>query len=203
MSESVFTASATAAGAPDRSPHLTVTRLRLHWSRLDALVPFFRLSLENARAAEHAEGFLGGALWVDAQLSFWTLTLWDDAASMNAYAYGPTHLRAIEHLRRYRSAYCEAAFAGGLSPTPPPRCPTRTPPSPFSRTAPYSSSCRAPRATTALDASARPGSEASSGSSPGLHKPAFQPQLLTHPFGSCPLAPTSASLTGASPTGTP
>lgn len=117
MSESVFTASATAAGAPDRSPHLTVTRLRLHWSRLDALVPFFRLSLENARAAEHAEGFLGGALWVDAQLSFWTLTLWDDAASMNAYAYGPTHLRAIEHLRRYRSAYCEAAFAGGLSPT--------------------------------------------------------------------------------------
>jgi hypothetical protein len=116
MSESVFATAATAARA-DRNPHLTVTRLRLRWSRPDALAPFFRLSLENARAAECAEGFLGGALWVDARLSFWTLTLWNDAASMNAYAYGPTHLRAIEHLRRYRSAYCEAAFAGGPSPT--------------------------------------------------------------------------------------
>lgn len=117
MSESLSTPSATAAGAHDHRPHLAVTRLRLRWSRPDALAPFFRLSLSGARAAERAVGFLGGALWVDARLSFWTLTLWKGAASMNAYAYGPTHLRAVEHLRRYRNAYCEAAFAGGPSPT--------------------------------------------------------------------------------------
>ena len=37
---------------------------------------------------------------------------------MRAYACGPTHLEAIQHLHQHRDAYTDAALAGSVSPTP-------------------------------------------------------------------------------------
>lgn len=79
---------------------------------------FLGLSLRNARAAQASSGFVGGALWVDARLTFWTVTLWHGEARMRAYARGPVHIGAMQHLRKHRNAYSEAAFASGPSPTP-------------------------------------------------------------------------------------
>ena len=102
---------------PKAAPHLTVTRLRLGWTRPFVLARFLKLSLTNARAARTRHGFSAGALWVDARLTFWTVTLLKNDASMRKYAYGPTHIGAMKHLRKYQDAYTEAAFASGVSPT--------------------------------------------------------------------------------------
>jgi heme-degrading monooxygenase HmoA len=102
----------------EATPYLTVTRLRLRWTRPLVLTQFLRLSLKNARAARSSRGFITGALWVDARLAFWTVTLWQSEASMRAYARGPVHIGAMQHLRKHRNAYTEAAFASGLSPVP-------------------------------------------------------------------------------------
>lgn len=104
--------------ASEAALHLTVTRLRPRWTRPLVLARFLRLSLKNARAAQASSGFVGGALWVDARLTFWTVTLWQDEASMRAYARGPVHIGAMQHLRSYQNAYSEAAFASGPSPVP-------------------------------------------------------------------------------------
>lgn len=98
-------------------PHLTVTRLRLRWTHVFVLAQFLNLPLKGARAAQTSPGFMDGALWVDARLTFWTVTLWQGEASMRAYACGPVHLGAMRHLREHSSAYTEAAFASGVSPT--------------------------------------------------------------------------------------
>ena len=103
---------------PEAAPYLSVTRLRLRWTRPLVLTRFLGLSLRNARAAQASSGFVGGALWVDARLTFWTVTLWQGEASMRAYARGPVHIGAMQHLRSYQNAYTEAAFASGPSPAP-------------------------------------------------------------------------------------
>lgn len=102
----------------ETAPHLTVTRLRLRWTRPLVLTRFLKLSLKNARAAQASPGFITGALWVDARLTFWTVTMWRDEASMRAYARSPVHVGAMKHLREHANAYTEAAFASGVSPTP-------------------------------------------------------------------------------------
>lgn len=102
----------------EATPYLTVTRLRLRWTRPLVLARFLRLSLQNARAARSSRGFITGALWVDARLTFWTVTLWQSEASMRDYARGPVHIKAIQHLREQQNAYTEAAFASGPSPIP-------------------------------------------------------------------------------------
>jgi len=103
---------------PEAAPYLTVTRLRLRWTRPLVLAQFLGLSLKNARAAQTSGGFIAGALWVDTHLTFWTVTLWQDEASMRGYAQSPVHIRAMKHLREQQNAYTEAAFASGSSPVP-------------------------------------------------------------------------------------
>ncbi len=100
-----------------KAPQLTVTRLRIDWARPDILLPFLALARQCADAAQTSRGFIAGALWAEARLSFWTVTLWQDAASMRAFARGPSHSRAMRHLQRRGAGYSEAAFASGVSPT--------------------------------------------------------------------------------------
>ncbi|HVF54886.1 MAG TPA: antibiotic biosynthesis monooxygenase [Pyrinomonadaceae bacterium] len=68
---------------------ISVTRLRLRSLRY--FLQFFRQSLKTARQAEHAQGFLGGKLLLEGSKTFWTITAWEDEASMRAYRNAGAH----------------------------------------------------------------------------------------------------------------
>ena len=75
---------------------VSVTRLRIRSVRI---IPRFALhALLSLRQCKNASGFLGGSLLPDRRLTFWTMTLWQDQASMRAYITGGTHLKAMPKL---------------------------------------------------------------------------------------------------------
>lgn len=74
-------------------PFVSVTRLRLRSGRF---LPAFALhSLRTLAQVRAAPGFRGGSLLAERSLAFWTLTAWDDAASMCATMAGGAHRAAM------------------------------------------------------------------------------------------------------------
>lgn len=70
-----------------------MTRLGLRgWLQLPG---FFRANRPIHLQAQAAPGFLGGSVAVDRGLVFWTLTAWEDPASMKAFVTSGAHLRAM------------------------------------------------------------------------------------------------------------
>lgn len=78
---------------------ISVTRLRIRSLRFLPAFAFDAVRTRN-QAAE-AAGFLGGSLLPDRRWTFWTLTAWDDEASMRAYMLGGSHRTAMPKLMRW------------------------------------------------------------------------------------------------------
>jgi hypothetical protein len=84
-------------------PFISVTRLRLRSMRF---VPsFFLHAVPSLRQARAAPGFCDGSLLADRSWTFWTLTLWDEQASMRAYMTSGDHRTAMPRL----AGWCDEA----------------------------------------------------------------------------------------------
>jgi hypothetical protein len=80
-------------------PPVSITRLRV---RLFRYLPAFLLgSLRSARAAKNATGNLAVSVLSDANLAFWTRTLWADEQSMRAFMFAPAHRRVMPKLLQW------------------------------------------------------------------------------------------------------
>ncbi len=76
-----------------------VTRFRLRSVRS---LPIFMLHANRTIAQiRRADGFLAGAVQRDADLAFWTLTLWRDEPAMRAYGASGAHRKAMPHLAEW------------------------------------------------------------------------------------------------------
>ena len=90
-------------------PFISITRLRLRSFRF---LPLFMLhtsrSLRQVKAAPRIRGgskqaerrsrFRGGSILADRSCTFWTMTAWDDQASMQGYTASGAHRTAMPRL---------------------------------------------------------------------------------------------------------
>src|SRR5271168_3700252 len=75
---------------------VSLTRLRIRSVRF---MPRFALhTLRSVKQARKAAGFQRGALLLDRNWTFWTMTAWDSQESMRAFMSTGSHLRAMPHL---------------------------------------------------------------------------------------------------------
>jgi hypothetical protein len=97
-------------------PLVSITRLRVR--SFCYLAPFLLGSLRSAREAKNASGNLAVSVLSDANLAFWTRTLWTDERSMRAFMFAPAHRRVMPKLLQWCD---EAAVTHWLqnSPEPP------------------------------------------------------------------------------------
>lgn len=77
-------------------PFVSLTRLKLRSRRY--LPAFAWHTWRSVRQVKHAPGFRSGALARDPHGGFWTLTLWQDEASMRAYRNTGSHRKAMPKL---------------------------------------------------------------------------------------------------------
>jgi hypothetical protein len=78
---------------------VSVTRFRLRSLRF---VPFFMLHANRTIAQiRKADGFVAGAVRREADLAFWTLTVWRDETAMRAYGACGAHRKAAPHLAEW------------------------------------------------------------------------------------------------------
>jgi hypothetical protein len=87
-------------------PFVSITRLRVRsWRYLPA---FLVQSYRTAGQAKSADGSLAVAVLRDADLTFWTRTMWSEEAAMRSFMRSGAHRRVMPHL----SQWCdEAALA--------------------------------------------------------------------------------------------
>lgn len=78
---------------------VSITRLRLRALRF---VPLFALdALRTTAQVRRADGYLTGAILRDRALTFWTMTVWRDAADMKRYIVDGSHLKAMPKLMHW------------------------------------------------------------------------------------------------------
>jgi hypothetical protein len=87
-------------------PLVAITRLRVRSWRY--LPPFLLASLRSAREAKHAPGNLAVSVLNDANLAFWTRTLWTDERAMRAFMFAPAHRAVMPKLLQW----CDEAAVG-------------------------------------------------------------------------------------------
>src|SRR5215467_6613921 len=75
---------------------VSITRLRVRSWRY--LVPFLYFALRSARQAKQSTGILHVSLLRDAQLTFWTRTVWTTEAAMKAFMMSGAHRQVMPHL---------------------------------------------------------------------------------------------------------
>jgi hypothetical protein len=96
-------------------PFVSITRLRLRSWRF---VPgFLWYALRSWRQARSAPGNLAALTLRDANLTFWTCTVWQDEAAMRAFMTSGAHRNAMGHLPEWCD---EAAVAHWQQDTPEP-----------------------------------------------------------------------------------
>ena len=77
-------------------PVVSVTRLRVRSWRY--LLPFIVFAVRSSRQAKTAEGNLGVTLLRDANLVFWTSTLWTTEDTMKSFMLSGPHRQAMPRL---------------------------------------------------------------------------------------------------------
>jgi hypothetical protein len=75
---------------------ISVTRLRVRSLRY--LPQFIWRTMQSVRQTERASGFLGGRLLRETRNAFWTITVWEDEAAMNAFRGSGAHRVAMPKL---------------------------------------------------------------------------------------------------------
>jgi hypothetical protein len=89
----------TASEARPVTTLVSVTRFRLRSIRF---LPIFGLHANRTIAQiRKADGFVAGAVQRDADLAFWTLTVWRDENAMRAYAASGAHREAMPRLANW------------------------------------------------------------------------------------------------------
>lgn len=78
---------------------VSLTRLRLR--SLWYLLPFQWYIYRTRKQVERAKGFVRGKLLVDARLTFWTLTGWQNLKDMKAYRDSGPHHKVMPLLRNW------------------------------------------------------------------------------------------------------
>lgn len=82
---------------------ISITRLRV---RRFWLLPLFVLhTLRSKKQVQHSSGFVTGIFGVQPGLVFWTITAWNDEASMRAFRNGGSHAGSM----RYLMEWCDQA----------------------------------------------------------------------------------------------
>lgn len=80
-------------------PFISITRLRIRSIRF---MPRFALHTSRSfRQASKAPGFQDGAVLADRRWTFWTMTAWDDRASMRRYMTTGSHRTAMPLLMQW------------------------------------------------------------------------------------------------------
>lgn len=82
-----------------RTYFVSLTRLRIRSIRF--LLAFALHAIRTRNQCSRSPGFLRGALLPDRQWTFWTLTVWDDEASMRAYILSGDHKKAMPRLMNW------------------------------------------------------------------------------------------------------
>lgn len=77
-------------------PFVSVTRLRV--KSILYLIPFMRANEASVKALKTSEGLIKGMELIDKKLTFWTMTIWEDEASMKGFRGSLAHREAMQHL---------------------------------------------------------------------------------------------------------
>lgn len=77
-------------------PFVSVTRLRV--KSILYLIPFMRANEASVKALKTSEGLIKGMELIDKKLTFWTMTIWEDEASMKGFRSSLAHREAMQHL---------------------------------------------------------------------------------------------------------
>lgn len=96
--------------------YLSMTRFRLRSGNPAGLALFFWHTLRSGRQAERSPGFLGGKMLVAAKHTYWTLTLWQDEASMKTYRGTGNHRAALRGMKVLDHFCSEAVTFGRPNP---------------------------------------------------------------------------------------
>jgi Domain of unknown function (DUF3291) len=75
---------------------VSLTRLRIRSMRFLPLFAFH--TWRSLKQIKRAPGFLTGALLLDRSWTFWTMTAWENEASMRRYMIAGSHKIAMTHL---------------------------------------------------------------------------------------------------------
>jgi hypothetical protein len=77
-------------------PFVSVTRLRV--KSIFFLIPFMRANEASVKELKKSKGLLKGMELIDKNFTFWTITLWEDEASMKEFRGSLPHRKAMKHL---------------------------------------------------------------------------------------------------------
>ncbi len=77
-------------------PVISVTRLRVRSWRY--FLPFIVFAVRSSRQAKTAQGNLGVSLLRDANLAFWTCTVWSSEETMKSFMLSGPHRQAMPRL---------------------------------------------------------------------------------------------------------
>ncbi len=80
-------------------PFVSVTRLRV--KSIFFLLPFMRANEASVKELKFSKGLLKGKELIDKKLTFWTITLWEDEASMKELRSSSSHRIAMQHLPKW------------------------------------------------------------------------------------------------------
>jgi hypothetical protein len=80
-------------------PFVSVTRLRV--KSILYLIPFMRANEASVKALQASAGLLKGKELIDKQLTFWTITLWENEEAMKGFRGSEAHRKAMQYLPKW------------------------------------------------------------------------------------------------------
>ena len=80
-------------------PFVSVTRLRV--KSIFFLIPFMRANEASVKELKASRGLLKGKELIDKQLTFWTITIWENEESMKGFRGSSSHRIAMQQLPKW------------------------------------------------------------------------------------------------------
>ena len=77
-------------------PFVSVTRLRV--KSMLYFIQFMRANEASVKVLKSSAGLIKGKELIDKHLTFWTVTLWENEASMKEFRGSSSHRNAMQHL---------------------------------------------------------------------------------------------------------